>query len=172
MADAQPGVGRLELPMPQTLLVQGQYAYIFKHTSESDPLGALYVVDVSQPDTPTLVGQTEAGDVGVAHFRDNHLYVTEGDGVSVFDVSIPSNPHRVGHVAIPEGPNRLRQVAGNYLYLSYRSDLQVIDISDPTLPTLVATFGRPALPQLTDCYLPAWRQITPLYAIFVVILEE
>jgi hypothetical protein len=99
----------------------------------------LYVVDVSQPDTLTLVGQTEAGDVGVAHFRDNHLYVTEGDGVSVFDVSIPSNPHRVGHVAIPEGPNRLRQVAGNYLYLSYGSDLRVIDISDPTLPTLVAT---------------------------------
>ena len=136
VADSQPTLGRLELPMPQTMVVQGQYAYIFKHISESDPVGALYVVDVSQSDTPTLVGQTEAGGVGVVDIQTNYLYVGEDDGISVFDVADPANPRRVGHVVDIELGGTLR-VAGDYLYIS-GSDLWIFNVSDPTQPVQVA----------------------------------
>ena len=71
-----------------------------------------------------------------------HVYVANGDFV-VVDVGDPKNPQKVG--SLPSGSGQAFDVAidGNYAYLlDGATGLRVIDISDPTHPSVVADLGN------------------------------
>jgi hypothetical protein len=135
--------------------VSGKYAYV---TSVGDD--GLSIIDISDPTNPTEVGyinDTEVG--GTAQLLDyptgvyvsgKYAYVTSlsDDGLSIIDISDPTNPAEVGYIQDTEqgGTAQLLDgavrvyVSGKYAYVAAFNDdgLSIINISDPTNPTEVA----------------------------------
>ena len=147
----------------QTVALSDNYAYTagYRWDTTNGYRPCLQIIDISAPAAPKFVGdfQTEgyaAQDVGVS--GDNAYVLVNGwdddlqrdvASLQVVDVSIPSNPFRVGKYET-EGNVRDMVVNGNYAYLAcYRYDswigaavsgLQVINIGNPTNPQRVGTW--------------------------------
>jgi hypothetical protein len=69
-----------------------------------------------------------------ARVQGNYAYIADWyDGLTVCDISDPSNPRAVGNVDTP-GIAVSLDVSGNHVFLSDNSYLRVFDISDPTSP--------------------------------------
>jgi hypothetical protein len=107
-----------------------------------DFAGTVELYDLSQPMKPVPIGQLSVP--GIAKgvwFSDNRLFVvnccvpdSSQQGLSIFDVSNPSAPVRLGFVAIfaPEDV----VVLNHYAYVAaYR--LHIVDISDPSYPRII-----------------------------------
>ncbi|MEX0713172.1 MAG: PQQ-binding-like beta-propeller repeat protein [Pirellulales bacterium] len=124
--------------------VAGKYAYV------ADKASTLWVVDISDPKDPKEMGScegiSEPQDVVVAG---NHAYVADDDGAMyIVDVSDPRDPKKVGVYADQgdrPGIAEAIAVAGRYAYVCDDGGgrLLVVDISDPTAPTEVASFEAP-----------------------------
>jgi hypothetical protein len=76
-----------------------------------------------------------------ARFRDQFMYVTGTDGLSVYDVSNPALPVPAGFLPLPHFENEDVDLGGDILLISNDPSetvgvLYVIDISDPHLPVL------------------------------------
>jgi hypothetical protein len=115
------------------VVVTGTHAYVAAYTA------GLRVVDISDPAAPQEVGFYDtpgmALDVDVAG---SYAYVADGDGgLRVVDVFTPTALQEVGFLDRPYAASV--QVVGGYIYLTtasvYKVDtLEVIDVSNPTLP--------------------------------------
>jgi len=141
--------------------VSGKYAYVTSFNDDS-----LTIIDVSDPSSPEEIGyvlDTESPESGGnatildgprgLYVSGKYAYVTSSndDGLSIIDVSDPTNPTEVGFVMDTESPESGGTatvldtafdvyVSGKYAYVTSNSDrgLSVIDVSDPTNPTEVA----------------------------------
>jgi hypothetical protein len=76
----------------------------------------------------------------------SHLYVSSLTGVTVFDISRPRNPVRVGRLDLPNAQNEDVDVGSGILLVSDdpfggRGILHVIDVRDPTQPRPLSTFS-------------------------------
>lgn len=76
-----------------------------------------------------------------ARFRDDHMFVTGSDGLTVYDVSDPRLPLLSGVLPLPHFENEDVDIGGDILLISNDPSegagvLYVIDISDPALPVL------------------------------------
>ncbi len=101
--------------------------------------GNLLVIDVTDPQNPVQISSESipADDVQV---RGNYLYVAAGDqGLKIYDISQPFAPFLVGGLVVPGTPIGV-SVSGDIAYLATgRYDgLQIIDVSDPSNPELIA----------------------------------
>ncbi len=105
--------------------------------------GGVYVLDVSQPNAPRLVGdtiRTKSLVVGLA-LSENVLYVAAYDaGLLVYDVASPAAPKLLSSVSI-EGAWGVKlqspapvQAGGRYAYVVSESSLTVLDVTDPSQP--------------------------------------
>ncbi|MEX0616408.1 MAG: hypothetical protein WD231_01180 [Candidatus Woykebacteria bacterium] len=109
----------------------------------------LYVLDISNPVDPRYVGQTSSPqDVEDMFVVDGYAYtVAEFEGLVVIDATNPANPRKVipkekvgfGAIGI--------DIVGSYAFLSTVSPgrlmtggLQVLDISNPTKPSMVLRY--------------------------------
>jgi len=119
----------------------GHYAYI------SPAAGGLYVVDITNPFSPSIVASTAFGvmnqnDADSVFVSGNYAYVTNfgGNYVYVVDVSNPHSPTVVGSVPVSGGPAGIF-VAGHYAYITeYNAEeVAVVDVSIPASPQLVET---------------------------------
>ncbi len=112
--------------------------------------GALEVAPPAS-DTLRIVAQLGGAATDVAA-RDGYAYVTQGSGLTVYDVHDPSSPHPVGRVAplggVPTGVALLDHVA----YVATvetdprqagHAGLAVVDVVDPTRPVQVARLVYP-----------------------------
>ncbi|HHS98157.1 MAG TPA: hypothetical protein ENK08_09760, partial [Chloroflexi bacterium] len=109
--------------------VSGTHAYVAARES------GLYVVDVSKPDQPDLVGQYDtAGKVLGVDVVGNYVYVADDlDGLLILDVSDPTHPTPVGGAEVSDAWDVA--VAGNYAYIADNwRGLVIMDVSDPTWP--------------------------------------
>jgi len=118
---------------------RGDYAYIGQGQR-------LTILDVSNPASSTVVGQTDplcgyGADVAAAG---GYAYVTAGDaGLRVVDVSNPSHPTQVGCYDTP-GDAKSVAVAGRYAYVAAKqTGLRVVDVSNPANPTEVGFCATP-----------------------------
>ncbi|SKA25521.1 Uncharacterized conserved protein, partial [Oceanospirillum multiglobuliferum] len=114
--------------------VIGNYAYV------ADGVLGLQVIDISVPNHPTLVGNSDTnGGYGVSVVG-NYAYVASGYlGVQIIDISDPAQPTLTSMVDT-SGSAKGVSVVGNYAYVADGSyGLQIIDISDPANPTLTGT---------------------------------
>jgi hypothetical protein len=121
--------------------VDGDYAYVVRGG------GGIGVVDISDPMSPTHVG--EAVESGLAYcvaVDGDYAYVGRSlPEIVVFDVSDPTNPVNAGHI---DGFDDIYGIAldGNRAYLAAGSDgLKVVDITDPTSPTVIGTYDTPGV---------------------------
>ena len=75
----------------------------------------------------------------------NHLYVSALTGVSIYDISNPRAPVRVGRLELPNAQNEDVDVGSGIMLVSDdpyggRGVLHVIDVRDPANPTLLSSF--------------------------------
>ena len=147
--DCPEPVGRWAYGSAKSVVVLGTHAYVGASTYDGAS-SALFVMDVSNPDAPRVVGQAPLHevfriyDVAVAG---SFAYVATQVGLSVVDVSTPSSPLEVGFV----GTNSAAAVAvsGSHAFVAdnYGRTMQVFDVSTPSSPVQVGILDLPGTPQ-------------------------
>ena len=80
-----------------------------------------------------------------ARFRGSEMYVSSSRGLSVYDVSKPETPVKIGSLALPHFENEDVDLAGDVLLISNdpsegKGILYVISIKDPRNPAILSTF--------------------------------
>jgi hypothetical protein len=125
--------------MTTDVYVSGKYAYtaIFEE--------GLYVIDISNPSSPTRVGSyinpSGLGLTWAVHGVGNYVYLaSDYRGLEVIDVLNPFSPLEVGHYALEDYAKGV-YVKGNYAYVAYWNALLAINISNPSTPTLAASYA-------------------------------
>ncbi len=118
----------------EDVAVQGDYAYVMSNND------GLFVVDVSSPATPVVMGNVDApgGGWGIA-VQGDHAYAAWNRGLRVIDITTPAAPAIVGSV---ENPHVVRNVAvqDGYAYLAAEeAGLLVVDIAIPDAPAIVGS---------------------------------
>jgi len=96
------------------------------------------ILDLSQPDLPSLVSTTRVyGYVKRAVVDGRYVYAAaDYKGLKVIDIDDPEHPVEIG--TVDSGTTIDVVKIGNLLYLSCSSDgIKVVDVSDPTAPTVV-----------------------------------
>jgi len=148
------------LPLPQSgtrVAVNRKHAYLAYYEPWGDvlppPQGGLYIVDITAPGQPLLVGQYAPGH-GIADVivSDSHAFVAyygERDpnvdgglptsGLRVLDVRDPGRPVLMGQCAI-EGWTSAMALEGDHVYLANGSSLHIVDVRDPARPVKVGTY--------------------------------
>ena len=134
------------------IIVLGDYAYVTTEASGAN-IG-MQVIDLTNlPDTATLVTNymetfTRGHIIQKDIFSDApYVYVngtTATDGVHILDVSDPANPVEVGLYA-PGYYIHDCHVRGDIMFAAafYEGTLDIVDISDPSTPTLISRFDTP-----------------------------
>lgn len=109
------------------------------------------IVDVSNTANPTTVGNIPIlymagptyaiGDIAVSG---NYAYALQGNLFRVIDVSAPSTPNNTSVITPTTGVMYSLVVSGNYAYVAAGGNgLLVIDVSTPSVPTLVGSYNTP-----------------------------
>ncbi len=71
----------------------------------------------------------------------NYAYLGQGQDLVVLDMTDVSNPSEVGRVITPSLVTGIA-VSGNYAYVaSHENGLMIVNITDPSSPTLVGSYG-------------------------------
>lgn len=122
---------------PTDLALRGRYAYVSAYT------GGLQIVDVSDPEQAAIVGFCKAKGAAMAiAVRDRYAYLgidgEPDDGLQVIDVSSPNSPQPRGFCRTTYYPNWIVN-HGNYAYFMESDNLEVADILDPAIPSLVSS---------------------------------
>jgi hypothetical protein len=105
----------------------------------------MVILDVSEPATPTIVGQTPplpgtVKGIAVAPGGDIVYIAADRGGLRVIDVRDPANPSEIGSIDDTLIYNIAVASDGATIYVAgFYENLQVIDVSDPTNPTQVAS---------------------------------
>jgi len=142
------GTGGASLSYPVSVFVSGNYAYVAD--AGSGRLGALEIIDVSNPDAPVHKGSLVDGTGGASlnspssvFISGNYAYVTdEGNGaLEIVDISNPAAPVHKGGLANGVGGAKLVApsaifVSGNYAYVADGGSdaLEIVDVSNPAAP--------------------------------------
>ncbi len=75
--------------------------------------------------------------------RGNLAYCASEHGLSIFDVSNPNQPRKLGDIFLPYSAESV-YVSGSYAYVAAGdADLRVIDVSDPRNPREVGSYDTP-----------------------------
>ena len=100
----------------------------------------LQIVDVTTPAGPSLRGYYNTGDYasGVAVLGTNAYVANGNSGLMIFNISNPTQPFRVGSLAIGNSDRLVVQASGVnvFAYVSTGGALAVVDVSNPTTPVL------------------------------------
>ena len=136
------------------------YVYWVDEVLGAEPdSGRIIVFDITDPTDPVpiVVDTCLGAEPHAIQIKDSYAYVAEGyggRGIMVFDISDPYNIDSVGCFPIPEGRAWNVNVNGNYAYVCAHLQptlewdrIYVLDISDPTNPSLVTYYNTPGGPR-------------------------
>lgn len=101
----------------------------------------------ASPFSLKIVGELDTSRAGFDFcVKGPYAYVADGsNGLSVVDISIPSEPKFTGSLKTP-GDAKVIYVCGNHAYVSlFRKGIAVVDISNPLHPALTASLEGNAL---------------------------
>jgi hypothetical protein len=120
-----------------SVVVEGDIAYVAAWN-----LG-LAIIDVSNPQNPTLLGQTnQPYDFTNIAVNGDVAYLLNNSGIQFFDISNPQNPIGIGSYII-NNPSCLT-VSNNIAYVVNNEDyLLLIDVSNPLNPILLGSCAVP-----------------------------
>ncbi|MEO0699555.1 MAG: hypothetical protein AAFY81_07535, partial [Pseudomonadota bacterium] len=106
----------------------GEIAYI---TADA----GLVVVDLSDPGTPKVTAVRELTDARASAIQFRYLWVTDADGVKLFDVTDLRNPIARPEATVPLADAKRLYVARTYAYVAAKSDgLVIVDVTNPLAP--------------------------------------
>ena len=115
----------------------GYYAYI---TADS----GLVVVDLNEPLKPRLAARIPLNDARASAIQFRYLWVTDREGLKVFDVSHLDSPKPIPEATVRIADARKVYLARTYAYVAAKKDgLVIVDITRPEAPKLYqkVTFG-------------------------------
>ena len=120
------------LPLPgiiHSIALDDNTAYV------ADYYSGLYVIDISNPDNPQIVGHYDTlGRVYDIAISDESVYAVGDDGLHIIDVSDHLNPVALGICETLGGPRGVA-IGGSKVYVAdIEAGLRVVDVSDPTSP--------------------------------------
>jgi len=137
-----------------SVYVSGKYAYVTGMYSFPSFAGNLAIVDISNPSSPTTVGNWYPSSTAVMNFpysvyvSGKYAYVAGNgsDNLVIVDISNPSRPTTTGNWDpndgnVMNGPESV-YVSGKYAYVagSNSSNTAIVDISNPSNPTTVGNW--------------------------------
>ena len=120
----------------------GQIAYITADVG-------LVVVDLSDPLHPKLAAVRPMKDARASAIQFRYLWVTDAEGLKLFDVTRLTDPVAVPSATVPLADARRIYLARTYAYVAAKTEgLAIINITNPLRPSVYAkeTFGG----QMTD----------------------
>lgn len=137
---------------PYGIQIVGDYAYVSVSPGFLDGDGGISIVNIADPLNPTIEGSTTSvtGQGGVRQLQvvGDYAYVPSLGDVSnlcVIDVTDKTNPVEVGCVVDSSALNQAFcvRVLGDYAYVGLRDTktLTVVNIADPTNPTIVSSMS-------------------------------
>ncbi|HLP59673.1 MAG TPA: Ser-Thr-rich GPI-anchored membrane family protein, partial [Candidatus Deferrimicrobium sp.] len=119
------------IPYGPYITVNGDYAYISWYDT------SLWVVDISDPVEPVLVGSLDIS-YRIGSFRGygSRLYIPAyNGGLVIADISNPTTPNTVGQFSQSAYFNTIC-LSGKYAYLSGRNCTRIFDFTIPAVPIL------------------------------------
>ncbi len=127
-----------------TVLAQSYYAMMdqYKHEVWRKSISG----SMDSNSVLTKVGQWGWGPCYTVAVKGNYAFIGNGALLQVLDTSTPNSPQPVGQL-LTHGPITRVVISGNYAYTL--SPFRIIDISNPTSPTLVSTFLPSSVPLMT-----------------------
>ena len=132
-----------EIEFGSAIAVSGTRAYV------ADRLGGLFVVDISDPEAPALVGNeirlAAAGrSITVSGSR---AYVTSGAGIEVLDLANPDAPLSLAVITVPGNAEDLALQGSNAYIVAGAAGLSLWDVSIPAAATQLSAYTIQATPQ-------------------------
>ncbi|HEY0414053.1 MAG TPA: hypothetical protein VGD66_13025 [Allosphingosinicella sp.] len=115
----------------------GNFAYIAA-------AAGLVVVDLSDPLHPRLAATLPLRDARASALQFRYLWVTDAEGLKLFDVTRLDRPVAVPSATIPLADARKVYVARTYAYVAAKGEgLAIVDVSNPERPSVYRkeTFG-------------------------------
>ncbi len=95
----------------------------------------LVVVDLSDPLNPQLAAVRELTDARASAIQFRYLWVTDADGVKLFDVTQLRNPVPLPHATVPLADARKLHIARTYAYVAAKGEgLVILDVTRPEAP--------------------------------------
>jgi len=95
------------------------------------------IIDLAAPENPVLVATIVTdGKAQYVALRGSHLFVFS-DVMEVFEISDPSQPNRVATLAVSGFPH----LTGERLLLGAGDGLRIINVADPSAPTLLGWYS-------------------------------
>ncbi len=112
------------------IVLAGEVAYITADVG-------LVVVDLSDPLHPKLAAVRPLNDARASAIQFRYLWVTDADGVKLFDVTQLRNPVAVPSATIPLANARRLYVARTYAYIAGGADgLVIANVTNPLRPSI------------------------------------
>jgi hypothetical protein len=132
-------VGSLSLSGSTGVFVQGRYAYISVDSATAGQ-ERLYVVDVTNPAAPFIVGSVDVTGVSNGNPVDvfvqgRYAYVPQLFNIKVVDISNPSSPSVGASSASTGGVMSSIYVQGRYVYTVANNTLWIFDCANPASGT-------------------------------------
>ncbi|MCW1892237.1 MAG: hypothetical protein KIH65_003265 [Candidatus Uhrbacteria bacterium] len=118
------------------ITVAGGYAYIFNDWGAS-----VDIYNITDPQNPRLVRVVAGTGYAIdGEIRGNYIYYGRDTGMGVLDITNPEETYVIGGLTVGAYPARVA-IQGRYAYLSDDGvdALYTVDISNPTVPVVVAT---------------------------------
>ncbi|MEJ7927147.1 hypothetical protein WG908_10325 [Sphingobium sp. AN641] len=115
----------------------GQVAYVTAKVG-------LVVIDLADPLRPRLAAVRPMRDARASAIQFRYLWVTDADGLKLFDVTRLVDPVAIPAAAVPLADARRVTIARTYAYVAAKGDgLVIIDVTNPTKPVILAreSFG-------------------------------
>ena len=108
----------------------GHYAYITSDTG-------LIVVDLDDPLAPNITAQISLNDARQSDIQFRYLWVTDADGLKLFDVTNLGSPVLIPEATIPMQNAQGIYIARTYAYVAgVKEGLVIVDIEKPKEPKL------------------------------------
>ncbi|WP_296717511.1 hypothetical protein [Erythrobacter sp.] len=97
----------------------------------------LVVVDLADPDTPKIAAVRELRDGRASAIQFRYLWVSDADGVKLFDVTDLRNPVAVPEATVPLADARRIYIARTYAYVAAKAEgLVILDVKNPRAPRI------------------------------------
>ncbi len=112
------------------IVLAGEVAYI---TADK----GLVVVDLAKPDAPRLAAVRPLRDARASAVQFRYLWVSDADGVKLFDVTNLRNPVAVPEATVPLADARRIYIARTYAYVAAKAEgLVILDVKNPMRPRI------------------------------------
>jgi hypothetical protein len=110
------------------ITLAGNYAYIIADAG-------LVVMDLSEPLNPRMVATRPLNDGRAAALQFRYLWVTDADGLKLFDVTHMADPVAVPSATVPLQDARRIYIARTYAYVAAKAQgLAIINVTNPEQP--------------------------------------